>query len=267
MNYKQRKQLINKDLLRLRKYFPLLILCFGIMGCGGENTPDCFQAEGDLVREEITLAAFDRITVFENIEMVLIQGGEQSVVIETGEFLRNEVSADVVDGELILRDENNCNFFRDYNTTVIYVTTPDLIEVRSSTGFPIRSDGPLSFSDVTLISESFTVPENETTDGSFDLEFNAGTVRIVVNGIAFFNLSGTADLLDVTIAAGDSRIEAESMVVQNVNLNHRGSNDILINPQESIQGIIRSTGDVLSFNRPEIVDVEEVFNGRLIFVD
>ena len=249
------------------KYFQLPGICLLILGCGGDNTPDCFQKEGDRVRELITVAAFDRITVFENIEMVLIQGNEQSVEIETGEFLRNEVSAEVTDGELILRDENNCNFFRDYNSTIIYVTTPDLTEVRSSTGFPVRSQGTLNFTDLTLISESFTMPENETTDGSFDLSLNTQSVNVVVNGIAYFRLRGTTENLDITIAAGDSRIEAEDLLANAVNLNHRGSNDILVNPQESLQGIIRSTGDVISYNRPDIIDVEEVFNGRLIFVD
>ena len=249
------------------KYVHLIVLCLMLSGCGGENTPDCFQKEGDRVRELVTVAPFDRITVFENIEMVLIQGTEQSVEIETGEFLRNEVSAEVIDGELILRDENNCNFFRDYNTTIIYVTTPDLTEVRSSTGFPVRSQGVLNFADLTLISESFTMPENETTDGSFDLSLNTQSVNVVVNGIAYFRLRGTTESLDVTIAAGDSRIEAEDLLANAVFVNHRGSNDILVNPQESLQGIIRSTGDVISYNRPGLVDVEEVFNGRLIFAD
>ena len=246
--------------------FLVLLYCL-VSACNGENVPDCFQNEGERVSEVMPVASFDRIFVFENIELVLLPGDEQQVEIETGEFLRNEVSAEVVDGELILRDENNCNFFRDYNTTIIYVTSPDLTEVRSSTGLPVRSQGTLNFTDITLISESFTRPENETTDGSFDLDLNVQTVRIVVNGIAYFKLRGVTENLDITIAAGDSRVEAENLTASDVMINHRGSNDILVNPEESIQGSIRSTGDVLSFNRPALIDVDEVFNGRLIFVD
>ncbi len=249
------------------KWSGLLIFFFLLSACNGENVPDCFQNEGARVSEVVPVDSFDRIIVFENIELVLIQGDEQRVEIETGEFLRNDVSAKVIDGELVLRDENNCNFFRDYNTTIIYVTSPDLVEVRSSTGFSVRSQGTLNFTDLTLISESFTRPENETTDGSFDLDLNVETARIVVNGIAYFKLRGNAENFDVTVAAGDSRVEAEGLTARAVIINHRGSNDILVNPQESIEGSIRSTGDVLSFNRPPIVEVDEVFNGRLIFVE
>lgn len=259
--------LIYTIVLLLRKTIILISLLMALAACNGDNVPDCFQNEGDLVTESVAVSAFDRIFVFENIEMVLSSGPEHRVEIETGEFLRNEVSAEVVDGELILRDENNCNFFRDYNTTTIFVTSPDISEIRSSTGFPIRSEGPLTYPNITLISETFSRSENETTDGSFDLELQSQSVSVVVNGIAYFKLRGTTTELEVNVAAGDSRIEAESLIATNVTVNHRGTNDILVNPQESLQGIIRSTGDVISFNRPATVEVEEIFNGRLIFTD
>ena len=262
-------KMLNKDTYLIKNFlccFVLVPILFQL-SCNSENAPDCLKNEGDLIREEVAVPAFDRITVFEDVELILTFGTEQRVEIETGEFLRRKVSAEVEDGRLLLRDNNGCNLFRDYNVTKIYVTTPDLTEIRSSTGFPIRSNGVLPFNDISLISESFINPETETTDGSFDLEFDSQSIRIIVNGIAYFKLGGLTENLDIFIAAGDSRIEAEELEAQNVELDHRGSNDIRINPQESLQGVIRGTGDVLSYNRPANVDVEVLFRGQLIFED
>ncbi|WP_190811247.1 head GIN domain-containing protein [Flagellimonas sp. S3867] len=236
-----------------------------LIACNGENTPDCFQNAGDLVRITVEVPSFTTITVFENINLVIRQGTEQQVEIETGEFLQNDVTASVEDNRLILRNENGCNFIRDYGLTTIYVTSPNITQIRSSTGLLVSSDGILNYPNLSLISESFNNPESETTDGSFDLNVNAQNIGIVVNGIAFFKLQGTTDNINITLAAGDSRIEAERLITQNVSLNHRGSNDILVNPQLRISGIIRGTGDVISVNRPPTVEVEELFNGRLIF--
>ena len=244
--------------------FACTLICL-ILSCTNENAPTCFQAAGDPVRDEVVVPFFDQITVFENIEMILIQGPEQKVEIEAGEYLRNEVDAEVVDGVLRLTDDNNCNLFRDYGTTRIFVTTPDILEIRSSTSWPIRSAGPLSFNNIRLVSESFNNPESETRDGSFDLEFNSTTVNVVVNGIAYFKLSGATENLNINVAAGDSRIEAEELVAQHVNVNHRGTNNVLVNPQQSLQGVIRGTGNVISFNRPPLVDVDVIFKGDLIF--
>ena len=42
---------------------------------------------------------------------------------------------------------------------------------------------------------------------------------------------------------------------------------MIINPQLSLTGEIRGTGDIISKNRPEVVDVSLLFTGRLIFED
>jgi hypothetical protein len=245
----------------------LLVFTFLLISCNGDNVPDCFQNAGDLVRKTVDVPEFTTLTVFENLNVVLKQGGEQLVEVETGEYLLNDVSASVEDDRLILRNENSCNYVRDYGLTTVYITSPNLTEIRSSTGLLISSDGVLEYPSLSLIAESFNNPETETTDGSFDLNLNSTTARIVVNGIAYFKLQGNTENFNVTVAAGDSRIEAENLVSTHVMVSHRGSNDVFVNPQQSLSGVISGTGDVISVNTPPEVDVEEIFNGRLILQD
>lgn len=245
----------------------LFLMFVALFSCNSENVSDCFQQTGKISKEEVFVADFDKITVFENVTLVIKQGTAQKVEIETGDNLRNEVKAVVEDGRLLLTDTNDCNYVRDYGTTIVYVTTPNVNEIRSSTGFPIRSDGVLEFERLSLLSESFTVPEAETTDGLFDLQLDVSSLSITVNGIAYFKLNGNAENLNVVIAAGDSRIDAEGLIAENINFNHRGSNDVRINPQSSLTGVLRGTGDVISYNRPAEISVEEIYNGRLIFLE
>ncbi len=259
-------QHIKCTFLRISGVF-LMLFSLWLISCNGENVPDCFQNAGDLTRRTVEVSDFTTITVFENLNLVLRQGTEQIVEIESGEFLLNEISAKVESGRLILRNDNGCNFIRDYGLSTVYVTSPNISEIRSSTGLLISSDGVLDYPRITLIAESFTNPETETTDGSFDLNLNVTSVSIVVNGIAYLKLGGTTEDFNITVAAGDSRIEAEDLMAQNVSLDHRGSNDVFVNPQQRIEGVIRGTGNVISVTRPPEVEVEELFNGRLIFRD
>lgn len=237
------------------------------LSCNGEDVPDCFQNSGDLVRVQVDVPQFSQITVFENLNLVLKQGNGQKVEIESGEFLINEIFARVEGDRLLLRNENGCNLFRDHGLSTIYVTSPNIVEIRSSTGLSVSSDGALDYPNLSLVSESFNNPETQTTDGSFDLEVGSETLRIVANGIAFFQLRGATNNFAVDIAAGDSHVEAEALLAENVILDHRGSNDVFVNPRQRISGVIRGTGDVISLNRPLQVEVEELFNGRLIFRD
>jgi putative autotransporter adhesin-like protein len=249
----------------LLKTAPMFLYLGFFISCNSENVPDCFQNEGEIVRKEVAVPDFSKIIVFEKVALVLKQGDVQKVEIETGEFLIDEISASVEGDRLVLRNENGCNLFREYGLTTVYVTSPNISEIRSSTGLQILSDGALQYPNVILLSESFVEPEAETTDGEFDLELDSQNVSIITNGIAYFNLKGNTENLNINIAAGDSRIEAENLMANSISLDHRGTNDVQVNPQLSISGIIRGTGDVVSFNRPSQVDVNELYSGRLIF--
>ena len=67
----------------------LTVLLVGfLLACNGENAPDCFQNTGSLIREEIPLPSFTKITVFENVTLVIKQGLQQKVEIETGSLLK-----------------------------------------------------------------------------------------------------------------------------------------------------------------------------------
>jgi hypothetical protein len=238
---------------------------FILAACNGENAPDCFQNAGDLVREELEVPIFDKVTVFEQARLVIRHGPVQKVEVETGEYLRDEVSAVVTEGRLVVRNDNKCNLFRDYGLTTFYITVPDLTEIRSSTGLVVQSDGVLPFESLDLYSESFNSPATGTTDGSFDLELAVQSLRVVANGLAYFRIRGAAVEASLAIAAGDSRIEADELAAQYITVDHRGSNDLHVKPQSALRGVIRGTGDVVSFNRPDTVEVDILYKGRLLF--
>jgi len=245
----------------------LMLVPFLLWNCNSENAPDCFQNAGDISREIVEVPNFTTITVYENVQLTLRQGSPLKVEVETGEYLRSEVEVEVVDERLLLRDTNDCNFTRKYGLTKVYVTAPNIIEIRSSTGLDILSDGVLAYPSLNLISESFNDPDAGYTSGEFNLDLDTQALTIVSNGISFYNLRGKTINFNIVFASGDSRLEAEALIAENVSFNHRGSNDIRISPQQSLKGTLRGTGDVVSFNKPATVEVEQLYKGELIFID
>ncbi|SHI78935.1 head GIN domain-containing protein [Aquimarina spongiae] len=242
-------------------YIGLVLLLFG---CDTEDAPDCFQRTGDIVRQEVEIPDFSRILVNPNVELVIRQGENRAVVIETGDNLINEVTAVVEGDRLVLQDDNDCAFFRDFNQTKIFVTAPNITEIRSATQFDISSDGVLNYPTLRLLSEDFN--ENTgTTTGTFHLNINSDDLIVVGNNITSFFISGRTTNLNVGIFSGTGRFEAAELVADDVQIFHRGTNKVIINPQLSLRGSIRSTGDVIAVNRPSVVEVEQFFTGELIF--
>ncbi|WP_108866458.1 head GIN domain-containing protein [Aquimarina aquimarini] len=241
-----------------------ILVVFFLFGCDSENASDCFQRTGTIIRKEVEVSDFTRILVNPNIEVVIKQGDSTSIIIETGDNLMNEVSAVVQEGRLILSNTNECGFFRSFNQTKIYITAPHITEIRSGTQFDISSEGVLMYPSLSLLSEDFG-ENTETTTGTFNLMVDAESISVVGNNIASFSIKGQAQSLSVNFASGTGRFEGADLVAQHVHVNHRGTNKIIINPQQSIKGQIRSTGDVIAITKPPVVEVEEFFIGKLIF--
>ncbi len=248
----------------MKRFWISIITTLFFIGCDTENAVDCFQRTGAIVTKEVVVDDFSRILVKPNIELIIKQGVETSVVIESGDNLIDEVSASVEGDRLVLENTNDCNFVRSFNQTKIYVTAPHIKEIRSATQFDISSDGVLTYPSLNLLSEYYREDVGNTT-GTFHLDIDNEKVSVVSNNIASFFISGSTTSLNINFASGVGRFEGANLVAERVQVFHRGTNKIIVNPRQSIKGSIRSTGDVIAVNKPDIIEVEEFFTGKLIF--
>jgi len=235
-----------------------------LLSCNSENANDCFQTSGTIVQQEISLDSFEKIWVNRDVELIIKEGAVQKVMIETGKNLINDVDAVVVEGQLFLTDNNSCNYVRNYGITKVYVTSPNINEIRSSTQYDISSDGVLRYPNLTILSEDFNAPDTFSV-GNFKLQINNTSFSVVFNNLSNCYVSGATTNLNVTFASGLSRFEGRNLEAQKVIIWNRGSNDMILNPIQSIKGKISGTGDVISVNRPPVVEVDEQYKGRLIF--
>lgn len=238
-----------------------IVLLFA--SCDNNNAPDCFKNAGDIIEKEITVAPFTKITAFKNIELIVTDALAQSVKIETGENLMDEIAVTVENGRLLINDNNGCNLTRDYGLTKVYVSVPNLTEIRNSSQFTVRSNGVLNYPDLNLLSEDDS--GDFYNNGIFNLEVNANRIFIVINNTTTAYISGTTTNLRVYHASGDGRFEGRNLIADNVNVYHRGTNDIIVNPQLKLTANLLSTGDVISVTTPPVLDIQEQFDGRVIF--
>lgn len=235
-----------------------------VFACNSEDAPDCFQTSGAIIQQEVEVSDFEKILVNRDVELIITDASEYKVTIETGENLINDIVAEVIENRLVLTDNNTCNYVRDYGITKIYVEAPNLTEIRNSSQYEVSSNGMLTYTNLNLVSEDFN--ENmEFTVGDFRVTVDNQELRIASNNISSFYVNGTTNNLYVGFFSGSGRFEGEDLIAQNVEINHRGSNDMIVNPQLSLTGIIRGTGNVISINQPAFVDIEQLYIGELIF--
>ncbi len=234
-----------------------------LASCNSENAPDCFQNSGDIITQEFAVTPFTKITVFENVEMIISEAPDYKVTVATGEFLMSDIEVKVEGDRLKLYDNNGCNLTRDYGITKIYVEAPNVDEIRSSTGLTIRSNGVLTYPSLKLLSEDDS--GDFTRSGNFEIGVANQNVSVTVNALSTPTISGTTYKLTLFYASGDSRFEGRYLIAQEVNIFHRGTNDITVNPQVKLSANLISTGNVISVNTPADLDIQEQYIGRVIF--
>jgi uncharacterized pyridoxamine 5'-phosphate oxidase family protein len=225
------------------------------------------ESSGATVLKEVAVLPFKRIKVYKGIEVVITQGSETKVQIEAGANFIDNVEVQQYGDQLVFKDETSCNWVRAYGKTRILITTPTLEEVYSKTDRNISSNGVLTFDNLTLTSfDKDADGESGAGTGDFILAMNStGTLSVNNNNVSRFYLSGQMGTANFNFYFGDGRIEAQNLIAQNITVYHRGSNDMIVNPVQSITGVLNSTGNLVLKNLPPIVDVQTLFYGSVVY--
>ena len=255
--------------IRISAIYYALAVLGGLLfcGCDSDNAWDCFQTSGPIVQRTFNVDKFKKIIIWNRVQLIVSSGPQQSVVVESGENLMNEVLVRVEDSILKVSDRNSCNYTRDYGITKVYVTSPvDSIEIRSSSGLPVIGQGPITFKKLTLLSEDREQEGEFHTDGDFYFEdLDVTQLIIFANGTSKFFLGVRTNSANIGLYDGDCGIVAPDLEIKNLYLFHRSTSKMVVAPTNLIQGRIVGLGDVICLTQPPVVNVEEEFTGRLIF--
>lgn len=248
----------------MKRFLLLIVLFVVLISC--EKPSDCIESAGAIITKDVVVVPFKKIKVYRGIEVVITQGTEYKVQIVAGENFIDNVAVIQNGDQLIFKDETSCNWVRDYGTTKILVTTPSLEEVYSKTDRNISSNGVLTFPYISFIAmDQDGDGEPGAGTGDFILNVQNEYVNIGSNNVSRYYLSGQTTTANFNFYFGDGRIEAANFTAQNILVYHRGSNDMIVKPLQSIKGTMNSTGNIILKNVPQLVDVQELYQGRVIY--
>ena len=246
--------------LIMKKIILLVGLIFISISCSKPG--ECIEATGSIITKDFTVADFDKIIVHQGISLVVTEGLVYKVEVQTGENLMPNIEATVTDGLLTLKNNTTCNWVRDYGNTLVYVTAPNITELHSKTERTITSNGVLTYPILRLISMDLF---DGAGTGDFNIQVNNFQTVIENNNVSRYYLSGQTNELSVNFYDGNGRFTGDNLNARKIVVFHRGSNDMIVKPIESITGKMVSTGNVILKNNPPIVYVQQLYHGRVIY--
>jgi hypothetical protein len=239
----------------------LIIMLQVFSSCSNDLTPECFKNMGNVATYDVTVPDFKSIYVGLGVEVIITEGAQQKVSIQTGENIKEYITATVNGTELSLKNNNNCNWVRDYKSTVVYITTPHLERVYSASQFAVKSSGMLTFPSLSLMSGIL----NETASGTFELNVNCQNLTIEDNQSSYSVITGVVENLTVSFYSGDARFDGSELIAEKLEVFHRSTNDIIANVQQSVTGTLYGTGNLVFINHPPVVTVNRIYTGRVVY--
>ena len=231
---------------------------------------DCFKGNGNQVIQLFPLENFTKIKVYDGVGLVIKEGTNYEVKVITSDNILENLEVKLQGNMLVVKDNSTCNIARDYGLTKVYVTVPDgtflpiipELELHCKTEQKIESQGVLHSSIVRL----FSIDDSDGAGtGDFHLEIDNGQLVIENNNVSNFYITGHCNEMLLNFYFGNSRVYGQNLHTELIKIYHRGSNDMFVYPVQKIEGTIFATGNVILQNVPPLVNVDEVYTGRVIY--
>ncbi|MBL0013755.1 MAG: DUF2807 domain-containing protein [Flavobacterium sp.] len=249
----------------MKKTVLLILTILLFISC--EKPSDCFKSSGPLQSKIFEGLTFSKLLINKRISVVLIEGPECKVEVQTGENLINDIEV-TVEGDLLqLSDNTSCNWVRDYGNTTVYVTAPNITQINSKTEQNITSEGVLHFPNLHVISSNQNDGYAGVGTGDYYLNVDNESVTVENNDLGRFFITGNTNNLQVFFYENGGVFHGENLFANTIYFYHRGSNDLFIRPVQVLSGDIYNVGDVNCYSRPpaENVHVIQHYRGRLIY--
>lgn len=195
------------------------------------------------------LGDFDEVTVFDQLEVLLIQDDENTISI-TGERA-SEVEVINKNGVLKIRmpfpkllSGNDCKIVLHYNK---------LVTINASEGAKVSSDAQFKATLMTLTTK-------EGAEISLELEAEKLVLKAVTGGKIY--LSGSTNNLDCSISAGGT-IEAAELISEQATVSVSAGGSATIYATSLVDAKVRAGGSILIHGKPKQINKQTFLGGQI----
>jgi hypothetical protein len=236
--------------------FGLIIAVLGT-SCEGNLLTECLSGRGNPSSEKRGLYPFGNIAVHDNIDLILEQGADYSITINTGHKLIPLITNMIHNNTLEIRNESPCGILKDpWKRVEVIVRFPKLDSLF------VLSNGDVGVRGTISLSRLFAeVSENP---GNINLNLNCEFFRLdFLKGTADVSLTGYSDTVFIfNNSAG--KVDALNVRTQAMVVNSNSSNHVYVRSGDQLLDVkIEYIGNVYYTHDPLKLILNASNSGRL----
>lgn len=246
-----------KGSVHLKSLFWLISSTMILSGCSDDPLCNCLQGSGNNTTESRPLQSFNVVELNQNVDLILKQGNHDEALVTAGKNIIDGIKTEVKNGVLYIRNDNKCNWLRDFkNKFTVELTFRDLQVLT------YRGSGTVDCAD-TIRNNKFTV-EGWSGTGTINLILSVTEAHLYLHtGSTDLNVSGVAPL-QYLYCAGNGFVRAEKLISDDVYAHTVTTGQCYVYPIRRIDALIRYHGNIYYKGAPTIINTELKSSGRLI---
>ena len=221
----------------------------------------------EVVKENRSLSGFNTIHTRSSINVILKQGDNESVIVETNVEFQKQVLTSVEEGVLKIEVKGKVINPTEFK---VHVTVTNIEDISCFGSGDIRSIGVLTFpvlnfsingsGDLRVKLNSETVTIKIKGSGKIKLKGEMKDLKINSFGSSDIYLSGNVNNFDIE-AFGSGNLYGKKFKAIEVNAKYRGSGDVVIAVEEIINTVIIGSGDFKIIGNPCVKNLEAIGPG------
>lgn len=236
----------------------LYIILFFLVGLlfSCENKNSCFHSYGDEKSLIIEVTNFNELNIEGGYNINLIKSTEFKIEAIGGANNLEFVNVELFDNVLTIKNDNQCNWLRDYdNQVLLNIYFKDLKVITNSSESYIFNKTPLVLDTLFI---------HQTGVGDFDLKFESAnylwTDMYVFGDV---EISGNIDEFHCKVASyGNLRAKELRANVMYIEASHEG--DAHVYPTLFIKAICSKIGNIFYYNDAKEIVVEQTGKGKYL---
>ena len=212
----------------------LFLLAITLIQCkvDSQSYRGTIKGEGEVIKKEINLDAFQGVALSFAGDVVLTQGSPQKVVIEGQANIIDNIRKVVKDGVWNITNEQNV---REAKPVTVYITIPTLKEASLAGSGNIRSTSKFAgLNDLDI---------NVSGSGSITLSGEAKSTDTAISGSGDVSLDGSTQAHDSAMS-GSGNVHAEKFTSSSCEVSIAGSGDAEVFVNGPLKTAISGSGDV-----------------------
>lgn len=236
--------------------FVLLILS----GCVKDDGV-CVSSTGKVITEDRGTVPFHSVLVYDNINLILTQDTSMNrIMVEAGKNLIGGITTVIDSGNLVIRNENKCNWLRRFDIPInVYLTFSRLDTIS------FRAAGDVTCTNTwTNHTIYFDIIEGS---GKIDLDVQAYETFIMGRyGTTNINVTGTTEVATL-ISYIYGPLHAENLVSKFTYVSSYSPNDVFVYSSIDLAVEIGNIGNVYYRGDPSSITTNFYSSGRLFRIE